>query len=222
MDVFTTTRTAVVHRMTWMMASLLLIFGSWLIGQGVWIHLKAFVAQRLLQQAWQETLTTQQPIKPWSWADTWPAGRLVVPRLEINQIILANASGQSLAFGPGKVGNKPISAKTKGHIILSGHRDTHFSFIRDIHIGERMKLQTLQGHWKHYVVEHLEIVDSRTKPLFAHQKTNSLQLITCYPFDAVQPGGPLRYVVTAKPDFDYQSLKQTLQQAQGEASEKLA
>jgi sortase (surface protein transpeptidase) len=25
-----------------------------------------------------------------------------------------------------------------------------------------------------------------------------LTLVTCYPFDAIEPGGPLRYVVTAE------------------------
>ncbi|MEE8321267.1 MAG: hypothetical protein V3R68_05440, partial [Gammaproteobacteria bacterium] len=28
----------------------------------------------------------------------------------------------------------------------------------------------------------------------------TITLIACYPFDAIQPGGPLRYVVVAKPE----------------------
>lgn len=91
--------------MVWIAASLLFVLGSCLVGQGLWIQVKAVAAQWLLQQAWAQTLETQQPAKPWPWADTWPVGRLMVPRLGINQIILADTSGQSLAFGPGQVEN---------------------------------------------------------------------------------------------------------------------
>lgn len=200
MDLVTTIpRTPLTHRMAWIVASLLFVFGSWLIGHGVWIHVKAIAAQWLLQHAWQETLTTQQPIKPWPWADTWPVGRLIVPRLEINQIILANASGQSLAFGPGKVGNGNSFEDDRFNLIVSGHRDTHFAFLRDVQIGEPMTVQTLQGDRRSFVVGTIEVVDSRINTLAMNQKRPDLRLITCYPFDAIRPGGPLRYVVTAGP-----------------------
>jgi len=202
MDLVTTiSRTPVTLRMAWIMASLLFVFGSWLIGQGAWIHAKALAAQWLLQHAWQETLTTQQPVKPWPWADTWPVGRLLVPRLRINQIILADASGQSLAFGPGKVGNGKFSDDDSQGLLLSAHRDTHFSFVRDIQLGERMTVQTLQGNWRSFVVENIEVVDSRIDPLPTNQGRADLRLITCYPFDALAPGGPLRYVVRAEKTF---------------------
>jgi len=199
MDLGTTTsRRTVSIRMVWIVASLLFVLGGWLIGQGVWIHVKALAAQWLLQQAWHKTLATQQPVKPWPWADTWPVGRLIVPRLRINQIILADASGQSLAFGPGKIGNGKISDDDSQGLILSGHRDTHFSFVRDVQLGERITVQTLQGDWRSFVVEDIEVVDSRIDTLQTNQGTADLQLITCYPFDALAPGGPLRYVVRAE------------------------
>jgi len=194
----TTSRTPVTNGMVWIVASLLFVLGSWLIGQGSWIHVKAVAAQWLLKDAWHETLTTQRPVKPWPWADTWPVGRLIVPRLSINQIILADASGESLAFGPGKVGTGNFSDEDSQSLILSGHRDTHFGFVRDVQIGERMTVQTLQGKWRSFVVETIEVVDSRIDTLPMNQERPDLRLITCYPFDALLPGGPLRYVVTAR------------------------
>ena len=193
-----TPRTTVTIHMVWIVASLLLVLGSWLIGQGLWIHVKAVAAQWLLQNAWHETLNTQQPIKPWPWADTWPVGRLIVPRLGINQIILADASGRSLAFGPGKVGNRKFSDAKDGSLIVSGHRDTHFSFLRDVQRGDAITLQTVQGDWLKYVVEETAMLDSRTDQLLRYQEEANLLLITCFPFDALLPGGPLRYVVTAR------------------------
>lgn len=195
----TTSRTPVTNGTVWIVASLLFVLGSWLIGQGAWIHVKAVAAQWLLQHAWQETLTTQQVFKPWQWADTWPVGRLIVPRLDINQIILANTSGQSLAFGPGKMMNGRFSDDDSQPLILSGHRDTHFSFVRDVQHGDTITVQTIQGDWRRFVVGNTAVVDSRIETLTTNQEEASLQLITCYPFDTLLPGGPLRYVVTARP-----------------------
>jgi len=45
----------------------------------------------------------------------------------------------------------------------------------------------------------LEIADARTTDLRLDDGT-SLVLVTCYPFDAIDAGGPLRYVVTAVVD----------------------
>ena len=194
----TTTHTLTVHRMVWIVASLLFALGGWLIGQGLWIQAKALAAQWLLQHAWQETLRTHQPVKPWPWADTSPVGHLVVPRLAINQIILADASGQSLAFGPGMVGTRKLFRTNPESLILSGHRDTHFSFVRDLQLGDRMKVQTTQGEWHTFVVEKIEVIDSRIEKLSLDQHKTILKLITCYPFDALVPGGPLRYVVQAQ------------------------
>ncbi len=196
--VSTTSCTPLSHRMTWVIAIMLFAFGSWLIGQGAWIHLKAVTAQYLLHHAWQQTLTSRQPAKPWPWADTWPVGRLLVPRLDIDQIILAGTSGQSLAFGPGKARNRQDLAHNSPNILLSGHRDTHFSFMRDIQHGDRLSMQSSQGKWLNFTVRSMEVMDSRIQTLHLNQDEVDLRLITCYPFDALSTGGPLRYVVQAR------------------------
>lgn len=193
-----TSRRLVTIRMTWVMASLLLAFGSWLIGQGAWIHIKAMTAQYLLHHAWQQTLTSRQLVKPWPWSDTWPVGRLHVPRLSIDQIILAGTSGQSLAFGPGKVRNEQYLAHDSQNIILSGHRDTHFSFMQEVQLGDRLSVQNPQGDWLSFTVRSMEVMDSRIQTLPVNQGDVALRLITCYPFDALAIGGPLRYVVQAE------------------------
>ncbi|MGP0591809.1 class GN sortase [Nitrospira sp. T9] len=184
------------RRFCWLSAGTLLLLGGWLIGQGVWIYVKATAAQWLLHSAWDRTLETQQPAKPWPWADTWPVGRLLVPEHGIDQIILADASGRSLAFGPGQVRHGAFPDGTQS-LILSGHRDTHFSFLRKVQPGEFMIVHTVQGNRLAYRVEDTAVVDSQTDPLFNHQSDDSLVLITCYPFDAILPGGPLRFVVKA-------------------------
>jgi sortase (surface protein transpeptidase) len=42
------------------------------------------------------------------------------------------------------------------------------------------------------------VVDSRSTRIALRSDVPRLTLVTCYPFDAIEPGGPLRYVVTAE------------------------
>src|SRR5882724_9471214 len=69
--------------------------GLILLAQGFYIHAKAMLAQILLERAFAQALTTGTPVKPWSWADTWPVARVAVPRLGKSAIVLAGASGQA-------------------------------------------------------------------------------------------------------------------------------
>jgi len=198
MDMDTTThRTTVRDRSGWVLAGILVVLGSGLIGQGMWIYAKATAAQWLLQHAWAWTLRTQHTVKPWPWADTWPVGRLLVPRYGIDQIILADASGRSLAFGPGQLSGSARHGEP-GTIMLSGHRDTHFQFLQHLQKDDLIYIEWPTGHRTSYSVQEFREVDSRHNRLANHDDGEALILMTCFPFDALVPGGPLRYVVRAE------------------------
>ena len=49
-----------------------------------------------------------------------------------------------------------------------------------------------------YRVTEAHVVDSQQVGLDTEGETPRLALVTCYPFDAASPGGPLRYVVFAE------------------------
>lgn len=176
-------------------ALLSLALGLWQLGGAALIHGKAWVAQRLLDSAWSQTLAGADAVKPWPWADTWPVARLRVPALDVDLYVLAGASGRTLAFGPALV------AGTGGldHRLLSGHRDTHFAFLQHLQHGSRLEVQDRQGHWRRYAVRGHQVIDVR-QPVRVRRAAAGelLTLVTCYPFDAVMPGGPLRYAVTAE------------------------
>jgi sortase A len=170
--------------------------GLWQFGQGSYIYAKALLAQRLIADAWQETLTTLKQTKPWPWADTWPVSRLQVPELGIDLYVLAGDNGSSLAFGPGHRFGSALPGKI-GTCLISGHRDTHFAFLRRLKPGAEILLQDMHGHWHHYQVNDTQVVD-QASPVWQDLQHAVLTLVTCYPFDAIVPGGPLRYVVNAK------------------------
>jgi sortase A len=175
----------------------LLLCGMWQIGSASYIHAKAILAQVLLETAWNKTVHGQQEVKPWPWADTWPISRIDVPSLGIDRIVLAGASGSSLAFGPGHLFGSSLPGQ-QGNTVIAGHRDTHFKFLQDIQRGELIQLQTLTGKTIQYEVSETIIVHEKEIEYLVTTLENKLTLITCYPFDAIRPGGPLRYLVIAK------------------------
>ncbi|HEY7532899.1 MAG TPA: class GN sortase [Nitrospiraceae bacterium] len=175
----------------------LLAIGLWQLGEGSWIYAKARLAQWLLMRAWSRTLAGEVAPKPWPWADTWPVARLTVPSKQVDLIVLNGAYARILAFGPGYWEGSPLSDSI-GTTILTGHRDTHFAFLKTLRTGDHIMLQTRTGHPRSYRVRDLQVVDFRTAILWFNPDDNALILVTCYPFDRLIPGGPLRYVVIAE------------------------
>ena len=171
--------------------------GMWQIGQGTYIHAKAILAQALLEMAWAEAREGQKEVKPWPWADTWPVSRLFVPRLGISRIVLAGASGSSLAFGPGHLFGTSLPGQ-QGNSVIVGHRDTHFKFLRLLRTGDVITVQNGNKRLPNYLVTETQIVTKYELQHLAQTRDATLTLITCYPFDAISTGGPLRYVVIAK------------------------
>jgi len=164
---------------------------------GSWIQIKAVVAQTLLERSWQQTVIHGAPVQPWPWADHWPVAKLKLPRAKSELIVLRGDSGSSLAFAPGW-NSKSAKPGKQGVTVISGHRDTHFKLLKDTAIGDSIEIVTAQGETVNYQVETINVVDSRVASIKTEQSGQMLMLVTCFPFDAVVAGGPLRYVVTAK------------------------
>jgi sortase A len=179
-----------------------------------YMHAKASLAQVLLQRAWERTATTGVTVKPWSWADTAPVARLRVERLGIEQIVLSGDSGRALAFGPGWTESSARPGMS-GLSVISAHRDTHFTFLRDLVIDDRIELQTTHGI-RRYRVRSIRIADANRERIDTQADGDGLLLVTCYPFDALTAGGSLRYVVSA---IALDSDKTAATQAPGLSSE---
>src|SRR3984885_10858558 len=136
---------------------LLALIGLFLFGQGAYIHAKALLAQVLLERAFDQTIATGDPTKPWSWADTWPVARIEVKRIGASAIVLSGSSGQALAFGPGHVETTP-DAGERGVAVYAAHRDTHFRFLRDVAIGDEIDITRGDGKTFHYRADSAAVV----------------------------------------------------------------
>ena len=180
----------------WLMACLLCL-GFWQLGQGAYIPAKAWVAQELMQRAWHRATDGDERAAPWPWADTWPVAKLSARAGDVNLIVLAGGSGRTLAFGPGHLSVSSMPGEV-GNMVIAGHRDTHFNFLRYLKLGETLLLETADGRDHLYRIVGMDVVDSRRGSLLLDTEMPMLSLVTCYPFNSDETGGPLRFVVTAK------------------------
>jgi len=150
----------------------------------------------LLERAFAQTLATGKPVKPWSWADTWPVARIEVPRLRKSVIVLHGSSGQALAFGPGHVEATPVAGEP-GTAIYAAHRDTHFAFLADLEPGDEIRVTRQDGARFRFLVTGASVVRWDSSGIDPLGSGRNLVLATCWPLTA-KTAGPLRYLVHAE------------------------
>ena len=173
----------------------LALIGLILFGDGAYIHAKAWLAQVLLERAFDRSVATGQAVKPWSWADTWPVARIEVKRIGASAIALEGASGQALAFGPGHI-QQTVDAGERGVAVYAAHRDTHFRFLRNVAMGDVIEITRRDGKHFRYRADSSAVVRFDASGIDPATQGFELVLTTCWPFDAVT-SGPERYILHA-------------------------
>jgi sortase A len=193
------------------LAALAAVIGVLCLMQAAWIEVKAYAAQALIEAAWERNQLGAPSARPWPWADTTPVARLTVlerdprsvsmpPQYAIPRgeplIVLEGSSGRNLAFGPTHDAASVLPGDA-GNRVIAAHRDTHFRMLETLAPGDRLRIERVDGRVAFFAVTDIRIVDSRTTRIALDAEAPRLTLVTCYPFDAIRPGGPLRFVVTA-------------------------
>ena len=191
-------RTSGIGKFNWLQVCALIcvLCGLVLLGKGAYMFAKAELAQYLIAATWQKRNQLGPPSKPWPWADIHAVATLRIPELGMKQYVMNEASGEALAFGPGYVG--PNSIADSGHVLIAGHRDSHFAFLQDIKLGHTIETQHFRGRTARYKVIDISIIDSNIEQIPLNDEQNLITLVTCFPFQQLVPGGPLRYLVTAQ------------------------
>ncbi len=173
----------------------LLLVALYFFGHGLYIHAKAGVAQILIADAWEKQQIHGGRQRPWAWADTWPIAKLNFPKLNKQRYVLAGGTEAIMAFGPAHLSQTAFPGQ-RGNSVISGHRDTHFSLLKDLEVGDLVEVTTQYGD-RLFQVDTIRIAHQSQLELLQPSIGRQITLVTCYPFDAVHPGTEHRYVVTA-------------------------
>lgn len=167
----------------------------WQFTQGKEIYLKTWLSRALLHTAWVRTQASGRIVKPWPWANTWPLGRIYVPRLNMEQIILFNNSNNILSLAPTHT-NSSVLPGYVGNSVLNVHRNIYFYFLKDLKPTDQMILESLNNGRSYYKVANIYIVDRTTIEFVKPTLDRRLTLISCYPCKSKNERW--RYVVVAK------------------------
>ncbi len=178
---------------TWISACLF-VAGVFMLGQSMYMTVKAQLAQVLIAHAWQSKPAHQPAARPWPWADIHAVAKIEVPRLGITQYVMNASNGEALAFGPGHLSQTSLPAQA-GHSMVAGHRDSHFEFLQYLKPQDEIIMTNYRGQQQRYLIKRAYLLDTRTEQLWHQPEQNALTLITCYPFNKLSSQGPLRWIV---------------------------
>jgi len=185
------------HPFRWGSLLVIIVIGItiWQFTQGKEIFLKTWLSRGLLHTAWVRTQASGRIVKPWPWANTWPLGRIYVPRLKLEQVILYNNSNNILSLAPSHA-NSTVLPGYMGNSVLNIDRNIYFKFLKHLKTNDKIVLESFNnGRWN-YTVDNIYIVDRTTIEFVKPTLDRRLTLISCHPCESKNERR--RYVVVAK------------------------
>jgi sortase A len=127
--------------------------------------------------------------------DGAPIGRLVIPRIDLDEIVLEGIDAEDLNAGPGHLPGSVLPGE-RGNSIVSGHRDRHFNHFDALKVGDTVVTESRIGQTT-WVIVAQRIVD-KDEPALFRTSDATLTLTTCWPIRYLG-SAPSRLIVTAKP-----------------------
>jgi sortase A len=119
---------------------------------------------------------------------------LEIPRIGISTPVLSGDDDATLDLAVGHLPDTPKPWES-GNSALAAHRDGLFRPLRNIRVGDEVRLRTLEGEFT-YRVRETKVVWPTDLSVLEDGDTPSLTLITCYPFNFVG-NAPKRFIVHA-------------------------
>ena len=121
-------------------------------------------------------------------------GRLEIPRLNLTVMVMEGTSDSTLRLGAGHIGGTALPGAS-GNFGIAAHRDTFFRDIRNMHKNDVIRFTTPRGVLA-YRVSSTSIVGPNDVEVLAPTPSQTITLVTCYPFYYIGPA-PKRFVVQA-------------------------
>lgn len=121
-------------------------------------------------------------------------GRLEIPRLRVSAIVREGVDERTLRRAVGHV-SETARPGAAGNVAFAAHRDTFFRPLKQIRVGDRIRVSTPDRDFD-YVVSGTRVVAPDDVSVLAPTTESTLTLITCFPFDMTGPA-PDRFIVRA-------------------------
>jgi len=181
-------------------AALLLFFvGSLAVGEARRVSDVASFETAYPDETPDQSLWSQSRIEAYEASKAKVAARVVavlsIPDIGLKVPVYRNASDLNLDRGVGLI-EGTATLEEVGNMGIAGHRDGYFRVLKDVKIGQRIILRTVNDV-RCFKVSRTLIVDPNNVEVLAPTKENVITLVTCYPFYYVGPA-PRRFIVTAQ------------------------
>lgn len=122
-------------------------------------------------------------------------GLIEIPRLDTSSIVEEGVETSTLWKAVGHVPGTTLPGE-RGNAVLAAHRDTYFSGLGDLKVGDLVSFKSPTATYS-YRVESTRIVEPNDSEVLRASNEPTLTLVTCYPFHYIG-NAPQRYVVTAR------------------------
>lgn len=123
-----------------------------------------------------------------------PLAVLSIPKIALEVPVFDGTNEIVLNKGAGRIAGTALPGEA-GNMGIAAHRDGFFRKLKDIHLGDQIKLATRDGTFV-YAVKDIVIVPPTDVSVLHPLSRPALTLVTCYPFYYIG-GAPQRYVVHA-------------------------
>ena len=174
-----------------MISRILLLIGIVCLGLYGFFTVQAYFHQQELEQELYQPLQPKIP-------QAGPAqgrhlkegdlfGRLEIPRLNMSVMVMEGYHDRVLRLGAGHIPGTPLA--------IAGHRDSFFRPLKDIKLNDEILFTTPEGSVEYQVVS-TKIVGPNDTSVLENESSDTMTLITCYPFYYIGPA-PKRFIVEA-------------------------
>jgi sortase A len=134
-----------------------------------------------------------------------PVARMVIPRLDVDQIVVMGVGTPELKMGPGHFPGTPLPGQL-GNAAIAGHRTSYgapFGDVDRLEVGDEIVVTTPSGDFR-YLITGSEIVDPTAVYVIdtVDATVASLTLVTCHPRFSTRE----RLIVYAELDAAFEPL----------------
>ncbi len=133
-----------------------------------------------------------------------PIARLIIPKIDVDQVVISGVKLADLEKGPGHYPDTPMPGEI-GNAAIAGHRSTNgapFSRVDELDKGDEIDVTTLAGRFVYKVVDKV-IVEPTEISVIANTPDAQLTLTSCWP----KYSADKRIVIRAVLDTDASAAK---------------